>query len=79
MNSSKKKKRSIDEHIRMLWESDHLPWCKEMGDDPGTFEDYSEQLRPHISEEDLEREESDCENYAWILNKKKLIEYQVVG
>ncbi|MGV2886202.1 hypothetical protein [Paenibacillus taichungensis] len=45
--------RTIDEHVQMMWENDHLPWCKEMGHDPGTFEDFAEQLRPQITEEDL--------------------------
>jgi len=68
MNEPKKPLRTIDEHIRMLWESDHLPWCIELGDHPGTFEAYSELIRPLITEEDLEKVEADCENYEWILN-----------
>lgn len=65
MNGPKKLLRTIDEHIRMLWERDHLPWCLELGDDPGTFEEYSELIRPLVTEEDLAKEEADCENYAW--------------
>jgi hypothetical protein len=60
--------RTVEEHIRLMWENDHLPWCKEIGHDPGTFEDYSEQLRPQITEEDLNAEfRKDIEYYRGLL------------
>ncbi|QNR65279.1 hypothetical protein IAQ67_15335 [Paenibacillus peoriae] len=68
MNGPKKPMRTIDEHIRMLWESDHLPWCQELGDRPGSFQEYSELIRPQITEEDLATVEAECENYAWSLS-----------
>jgi hypothetical protein len=37
-----------------MWETDHLPWCKEMGYKPGTFEEFERQLRRQVGEGDLQ-------------------------